>query len=200
MKIKALQLFYDALLGLDFLHSHGWLHGDIKPANIGIDGRRAVLLDIGGAVKLGPGEKVAPTPGRGGTVWYLAPERELQPYDKLVDVWAMGVIGYELTFGHHPWKSQYNPWKPGKYEKLRPGFHDSYIEAMERLVESQQSDQQTSQVSELLTEMLRHPWAPLRNNQERISTARILQHECWNNDALQEEMIDDRATKRMRSF
>jgi protein kinase-like protein len=200
MKDKALLLFYDALQGLNFLHSHYWLHGDIKPANIGIDGHRAVLLDIGGAVLRRPGEKVPPTPGRGGTVWYLAPERELQPYDKLVDVWAMGVIGYELSFGHHPWKSQYNPWRPGKYEKLRPGFHDNYIEAMERLIESQQSDQRTAGVSELLTEMLRHPWAPLGNNQERIGTEKILAHQCWDNDELRDQMIDDRATKRIRSF
>ncbi|KAF2181194.1 hypothetical protein K469DRAFT_692081 [Zopfia rhizophila CBS 207.26] len=48
-----LHLFRDALLAVEFIHSHGYLHRDIKPANIGIQENtkpRAVLLDLGGAV------------------------------------------------------------------------------------------------------------------------------------------------------
>lgn len=131
---QAMQLFHDALKGLHFLHSHGWLHGDIKPANIGIIGARAVLLDIGTAIQLRPHALVPPTPGGGGTIWYLAPEREMQHYNYLVDVWSMGVIGYELTYGYHPWKLSKNPWRPGKeHESLRPVFHAKYREASHRL-------------------------------------------------------------------
>ena len=138
MSSKAMQLFFDALCAVRFLHSHGWLHGDIKPANIGIDGNKAVLLDLGSAIHLSPGNKEPPIPGRGGTIWYLAPERELHSYDKLVDMWAMGVIGYELSYGYHPLKLKYNPWRRGsQYEQLRPDFQRMYAEAMRHLRRSE---------------------------------------------------------------
>ncbi len=126
-------LFHDALLGLQFLHANHWLHGDIKPQNIGIIGAppRAVLLDLGSAMRLELDALIPPTPGRGGTIWYLAPEREMQAYNHLVDVWAMGTMGYELTYGYLPWKFSLNPWRPGEdNERLRPVFDLRYEEAM----------------------------------------------------------------------
>jgi serine/threonine protein kinase len=132
MSSSAIQLFKDALQGVQFLHSNGWIHGDLKPANIGVNYHRAVLLDIGGAIQLSPGEKVPSTPGYGGTIYYLAPEREMQDYDNLIDVWSMGVIGYELRYGHHPWKMTHNPWRPGRrYEFLRPLFNNKYHQSMQ---------------------------------------------------------------------
>ena len=136
---RALELFYDALRGVHFLHANNWLHGDIKPANIGIDGNKAVLLDLGSAAELSPGSKIASTPGRGGTIWYLAPEREMTSYDMLVDIWAMGIIGYELSYGYHPWKLKCNAWRRGaQFEAFRPDFHTMYEEAMEHLYQDYQ--------------------------------------------------------------
>ncbi|KAM5445809.1 hypothetical protein MaudCBS49596_007098 [Microsporum audouinii] len=130
-------LFYDALLGLNFLHSNNWVHGDIKPGNIGIlDGNtpRVVLLDFGGAVHLTPERQLPATRGRGGTVNYLAPERELQNHDHSIDVWSMGIIGFEFLYGYHPWKIAFNPWRPGeKFETLRRTFHDGYRQSVEQM-------------------------------------------------------------------
>lgn len=137
MSTKATELFFDALCGINFLHKHNWLHGDIKPANIGIEGNRAVLLDIGGAMHIPPGHKAQSNPGRGGTIWYLAPEREMRNYDKLVDIWALGIIGYELSYGYHPLKLKLNPWRRGpQYEALRPDYQHMYNDAMRHLQES----------------------------------------------------------------
>ncbi len=74
-----MHLFLDALKGVRFLHENNWLHGDLKPANIGIYGDRAVLLDLGGTKPFSATKKVPHTPGVGGTIVYLAPEQELQP-------------------------------------------------------------------------------------------------------------------------
>lgn len=130
-------LFHDALLGLDFLHSHNWVHRDLKPGNIGSldEGPpHVVLLDFEGAVNLQQGELLPATPGRCGTVNYLAPERELQAHDCLIDVWSMGVIGFELLHGYHPWKLALNPWRPGnQFEALRPTFHNAYREAVQEM-------------------------------------------------------------------
>ena len=129
MSIEAATIFRDALLGLEFLHNNGWLHRDIKPCNIGIlpsNPPRAILLDIGQAIFLK--DKLLPsTPGYGGTVHYLAPEREMSEYNHLVDVWSMAIIGFQLTYGYHPFMFAVNPWRPGEtYERLRPDFQRKY--------------------------------------------------------------------------
>lgn len=141
MTMVAATLFRDALLGLQFLHTHEWLHGDVKPQNIGIVGTppRAVLLDLGSAIQADSKSHISATPGRGGTVHYLAPEREMQGYDHLADIWGMGVIGYELTYGHHPWQFAINPWRPGKsHEQLRQPFNLKYEKAMALLSDDHQ--------------------------------------------------------------
>ncbi|KAI9737400.1 MAG: hypothetical protein M1834_009554 [Cirrosporium novae-zelandiae] len=172
-----MKLFHDALQGVHFLHSHGWIHGDLKPGNIGINGARAILLDIGGAMQLHSGTLVPPTPGHGGTLWYLAPEREMQGYNCLVDVWAMGIIGYELACGNHPWKFFINPWRSGAdSESLRPTFHAMYRESIDRIRRSKAK--RTSQISELIIQMLRHQWAE-GNQDQRIRVQDALEHPCW---------------------
>ena len=137
MAIDAARVFRDALLGAKALHEQGWLHGDLKPPNIGVIGTppRAVLLDIGHATHLKLGSTLPPTPGRGGTVDYIAPEREMENYDHTVDVWSLGVIGYELMYGYHPWRMALNPWRNDKEdcEKLRPKFDQKYEEATDIL-------------------------------------------------------------------
>jgi serine/threonine protein kinase len=130
-------MFHDALLGLNFLHTHNWAHGDLKPGNVGIidwKNPRVVLLDFGGAVQLPDGGLLPSTPGRGGTVNYLAPERELQCHNALIDVWSLGVIGFELLYGYHPWKLALNPWRRGaQFEELRPEFEEMYGDALGRM-------------------------------------------------------------------
>ncbi len=71
---------------LSYLHGRGWLHLDVKPANIVIDGGRAVLIDLSLAGRPGVGR------GGAGTRGYLAPEQArgvgLGP---ATDVWGLGI-------------------------------------------------------------------------------------------------------------
>ena len=136
MSIEAAFIFRDALLGLQFLHDNSWLHGDIKPQNIGVlptKPPRAVILDFGQAALLEVGLLTA-RPGRGGTINYLAPERELTAYNHLVDIWSMAVIGFELIYGHHPFRFAINPWRPGReHINLRQTFNTKYQQALATL-------------------------------------------------------------------
>ncbi|TNJ28952.1 Kinase, NEK [Giardia muris] len=87
--------------GLAYLHERGLVHRDLKPENVLLssDGR-CVLGDFGLARALGDSSRTKTTAG---TPLYMAPEihRE-ERYDKSVDVWALGVIGYELCTGMLP--------------------------------------------------------------------------------------------------
>jgi serine/threonine protein kinase len=89
-----------AVLGLQlcsalaYLHDHGYLHLDLKPSNVVIDGGRAILVDFSIAQNPGWG-----TPGVG-TWCYLAPEQAIGGrLTAAADVWGIGVVLFEALTG-----------------------------------------------------------------------------------------------------
>ncbi|XP_055284682.1 obscurin isoform X20 [Moschus berezovskii] len=81
--------------GLQYLHSQGVLHLDIKPANILMvhPAREDIkICDFGFAQKITPGE---PQYSKYGSPEFVAPEIiEQTPVNEASDIWAMGVITY----------------------------------------------------------------------------------------------------------
>lgn len=126
------KFFCEALRGLRFLHSKGWMHGDMKPQNIGIahNPLRAVLLDLGSAREVhGAAGSTQLRPG--GTIPYLSPEREMYDCGKPADIWAMGVVGFQLTRGSLPWQFSRNPWRHGEDSTdLQSAFKEKYKESL----------------------------------------------------------------------
>ncbi|KAK4999203.1 serine/threonine protein kinase [Elasticomyces elasticus] len=115
-------LLKQVLLGLAFLHRNKWIHCDIKPANLGfisLNPPKAVVLDLGQARSIPDSGWLESSPGSCGNIGYLAPEMEQDTFNESIDVWALGVVGYELLVGSHPWMMAQNPWRTGG-EQLRP--------------------------------------------------------------------------------
>jgi len=122
--------------GIAALHQHGWIHADIKPANImiGMDGH-ATLFDFGLARKMGSEECSEQGPFVG-TLSYSSPEmiRRTGEVDVMTDVYSLGVTAYELFTGRTPFwdvpfqelataQLEHTPpstrrWVPGLYREV----------------------------------------------------------------------------------
>jgi Tol biopolymer transport system component len=122
-------------------HEHGLIHGDIKPENVMVrDDGYIKLLDFGLAFDTQPSGAQALQ--FGGTLRYLAPERCLgQPATQASDVFAFGVILYELATGRYPFQSQTTSGllhviteeeapRPSKFRPDVPAALDSLVAAM----------------------------------------------------------------------
>jgi len=112
---QALPILHQLIDALEYAHDRGVVHRDLKPANIlfSSDGRLKVL-DFGLAKALASEPSTNVNPANSptltmngtqaglimGTAAYMAPEQARgNPVDKRCDIWAFGVIVYELVTG-----------------------------------------------------------------------------------------------------
>jgi serine/threonine protein kinase len=89
---------------LDYAHSRGLLHRDVKPSNVLVDERDNYLLTDFGIAKLvdGPSNLTA-TGTLIGTPAYMSPEQgQGRNLDRRSDIYSLGVIVYELATGRVP--------------------------------------------------------------------------------------------------
>jgi len=100
---EVVRIFCALCDALDYAHAQGRIHRDIKPANIMFDGERLVLTDFGIASIVG-GTRYTATGAMIGTPAYMSPEQgQGEPGDVRSDVYALGVILYEMVAGRVPY-------------------------------------------------------------------------------------------------
>jgi hypothetical protein len=91
---------------LDYAHKQGIVHRDVKPANIMLNVQnQAILMDFG-IVKIVGGDSHTATGAVVGTARYISPEQiRGEQIDGRSDVYAMGVVLYEMLSGQPPFKA-----------------------------------------------------------------------------------------------
>ncbi len=98
---EKIDLALQMLHALAYLHRRGIIHRDLKPANVLIWQGQARVLDFGIALAQGDPESPA------GTVAYMSPEQlEGLPASEASDLYAVGVMLYEMFAGGHPFPTE----------------------------------------------------------------------------------------------
>ncbi|MDB5217542.1 MAG: Serine/threonine-protein kinase pkn3 [Myxococcaceae bacterium] len=109
---EAVDYVLQACAGMLEAHGMGIVHRDLKPANLFLaderEGNERVVkvLDFGISKMVGESTRLTGAGAVMGTVMYMSPEQvRAQPnVDTRADIWALGVILYELIAGRPPWE------------------------------------------------------------------------------------------------
>ena len=177
------------MLALNFMHSQNIIYRDLKPENIlcedvhkldSSDDVHVKIADFGLAIKTQQGQRVR---SLAGTYMYMAPEQfSGVAYDSKVDIWALGIIAFNLVSGSFPFD-----WDRRLQKK----------EAMKRLADSIRFEQPKLDllrgvsglaqafVTSLLTkcaaerpsaaELLEHPWMQTLRQSEHVLKAKQIE-------------------------
>jgi serine/threonine protein kinase len=123
---------WQALRGLSATHAVGVLHRDLKPGNLVVEptatnNQRLVVIDFGFA-SLEGGAGITQQGFVVGSLSYMAPERLAgsDPVDERSDLYAMGIVLYELIAGQVPFQ--------GDDAQVASGHLDQEIVALASLV------------------------------------------------------------------
>ena len=101
-EFQTYKYFSQVVNAVYFLHKNNLVHRDIKPENILLNGDKIKLCDFGWCCETDSNNRKSFC----GTFEYMAPEiiNEI-PYGKPVDIWALGILLYELYYGISPFNS-----------------------------------------------------------------------------------------------
>jgi len=91
--------------GVAYLHDHGIVHRDLKPANLFMEEGIVKIGDYGLAKLISPSHGTEHSESIG-TCHYMAPEIGSGKYHKPIDIYAIGVILYEMLTGHVPFDGE----------------------------------------------------------------------------------------------
>lgn len=99
------QWFLTLTKAVGYLHDQGIVHRDLKPGNIFLENGTVKVGDYGLCKFISSSQRTAQTQSIG-TVHYMAPEISTGNYNKQIDIYAAGVVLYEMLTGRVPFDGE----------------------------------------------------------------------------------------------
>lgn len=160
-----LKIAYQIIEGLIYLNSKNIVHGDIKMENILLVNNQYKICDFGLASSGFYHYNFVGTPE------FMAPEIiKHHIYDTKVDIWSLGIIMYDLLYGHSPFTVYVNNIKYGTIDRK---LTENAI--CNKELTFPEPDQENNQINTLLKRCLE------KDPKKRISLNELLNHELFNN-------------------
>ncbi|MEE8452109.1 MAG: serine/threonine-protein kinase [Thermoguttaceae bacterium] len=102
---ETLRWFHGSAAGIACLHDRGIVHRDVKPGNLFCDEGVIKVGDYGLSKFVSCSHRSGQTESVG-TVHYMAPEVANGRYGKEIDIYALGILLYEMLTGHVPFEGE----------------------------------------------------------------------------------------------
>ena len=190
---EAVRILVELVDALAYAHSHGVVHRDIKPDNIMLSGRHALVTDFGvaRAVSEATGAGKVTTLGVAlGTPAYMSPEQATADpnVDQRADIYAVGIVAYELLTGRTPFQgvtpqqvlAAHVTEQPDPVSKHRPGLSDALAQTVMKCLQKRPADRWQS-AGDLLAvlEPLATPSGGLAPTEARLSAVAVPWRPRW---------------------
>jgi len=165
---EAVRILRDVCDALAYAHGHGIVHRDVKPDNVLLSGKHALVTDFGvaKAVAQSTGSSVLTSLGVAlGTPAYMAPEQAAADpgTDQRADIYAVGALAYEMVTGRPPFigpspssvLAQHVSSPPDPVTKYRPSTPPALAALIHRCLEKRPADrfQSANEILEQLEPM-----------------------------------------------
>ena len=161
---QAAEIMSQMLSSIKHLHEHNIVHRDLKPENFLMETKdlnsEVKLIDFGLSKRWNTSEGADKMHTVVGTPYYVAPEVLRGEYDKMCDVWSLGIILYVFLCGYPPFEGDNNKeiFKNVLKSKLEfdPADWDTVSNQAKDLVSKMLSKDPKHRIS--AQECLEHPW------------------------------------------
>ena len=169
--------------GVAYLHKHGIVHRDLKPGNIFRDDDQHIVKigDYGLSKFIACNRKSGQTEAVG-TFHYMAPEIGNGVYGKEIDIYALGILLFEMLTGDVPFNGESSQEIIMKHltanvplERVPPAFHRVALKSLNK-----DPKYRYASVQEMVKEL---PWRDLATNSETITAQYAMGHPSLMNAA-----------------
>ena len=166
---EAVRILRDVCDALAYAHGHGIVHRDVKPDNVLLSGKHALVTDFGVAKAVAQSTDSSPLTSLGvalGTPAYMAPEQAAADpgTDQRADIYAVGALAYEMVAGRPPFVgpspssvlAQHVSSPPDPVTKYRPNTPPALAALIHRCLEKRPADrfQSANEILEQLEPMV----------------------------------------------
>jgi len=188
---------------LDYAHKNGVIHRDIKPTNILIDRQgNAMVADFGIAQIIGsPETEMTSSDVIMGTLSYMSPEQKVSStnVDQTTDIYAMGVIIYELLVGKKPL---------GRFKlpsELKPGLSNDFDRIISKCLAQEPKDryQQAVELKDAILDLINYDESRSRTDEFSVTGSDSFLGKCRYLDTVKETrfsstiLVENRTTKKL---